>query len=183
MADLWYPWCSSGDDCCGSTVGHGNCFACGGTCRVFGVDHPGYDVPPGGAGGPLQWLAHCPATSFTCFGQSCAAAGGDHYLDYVSGCTWSSPSFTLCAVPGCYAWQLSIGAYPQCDPNPAAADEMRLQLVNFCGGAVIASWVNPAGATLTCNGTNTLSPWTTNGACYMGGVNMPPIDVEPIWTP
>lgn len=181
MTDLWYPWCATGDDCCGGGVGHGNCFCCS-------DDPGGYDVPPGGDGGPLQWLAHCGTVGGTCFGQSCANAAGDHYLDYSTGCTWVSPTFTLCGTPN-NAWVLSIGVYPACDGNPVGRNAMRLILVNLDSGVEIARYEPPCPnlvngqcdppVNLTCNGTNTLELVQSLGLCTLPAT----IDVESVWPP
>lgn len=173
MADLWFPWCSSGDeDCCGGVSGHGSCFACG-DC---------YEVPTGGAGGPLQWLAKIGTVGGVCFGASCAAAGGDHYLDYLAACTWESPAFTLCTIASCFRWRLAILGFPGCDPNPAAAFTMILSLANTCSASEIARWGNSAGD-LTCNDAIVLVPFSTLGVCgWPSTGSMPNIEVEPIWT-
>lgn len=181
MADLWYPWC-----CCDEGPGGtANCFACG-DC---------YSVPSGGSGGPLQWLVHVPTSvAGLCLGAPCTPAGGDHYLDYVSGCTWISPTFSLCGVSGCFAWILSIGNYPACDPNPVNADQIRLQLANICSGVELARWQNACDAVigwpadprcdppvnLTCDGTMTLVAAGNIGLCFFP--SQPNLDVEPVYT-
>ena len=191
MAELWYPWCSTGDECCGDPVPHGNCFCCG---EGF------YEVPPGGNGGPLQWLVHAPATiPGSCFGLPCSTAAGDWYLDYVSACTWNGPLFNLCdaidPITNDAKWVLSIGNYPACDANPVDRDAMRLSLVS--GTGEVARWENPCvtriglpnnprcdpPVSLTCNGPNTLVNVANLGVCWpvFGGISPPDIIVEPVW--
>lgn len=189
MADLWFPWCSTGAaDCCDDGgPGTAACFACG-DC---------YEVPPGGAGGPLQWLARIGTMTGACLGIACTG-GGDQYLDYVLGCTWRSPLISNCGVADCFAWTLNINPYPGCDPNPVDIRIMQLRFGNVCTGSEILRYDNECAlrvseatggicflppcrcdppVNLTCNGPITLEKTVDLGLCSTPAT----VDVEPVY--
>ena len=87
--------------------GRGHCFCCG----------PGYYDYQAPAGGPLEWKLSIGSVTGFCFGAPCSPASGTHFAAYSAGCTWITPRFALCGVPGCFAWVFSIGFFPSCDAN------------------------------------------------------------------
>ncbi len=144
---------AGGYPCCCSIVPASSRYGARGNCFCCGPGYYDYQDPPGG---PLEWKLTVGSITGTCLGASCAAASGTWYATYVSGCTWRSPFVDLCGTTNCIAWFVTIGSYPNCDPNPAAAGEMRLALHDTCSGTEIGRFDNPADATLTCNAPNTL---------------------------
>lgn len=180
---------AGGFPCCCGPVGSGssaaggraNCFCCG----------PGYYAHRAPAGGPLEWRLSIGSITGSCLGSPCSPASGTHFAAYLAGCTWITPRFTLCSAADCFAWVLSIGNYPACDPNPVDRDAIRLQLANVCSGVELLRYENPCETRiglpfeplcdppvhLTCDGPNTLEPAAGLGICFGPST----IAVEPVY--